>query len=44
MKTPRRRDSGVSIGKVYYFKYPPNPFTKEGSRNPQSRDCGVLII
>ncbi len=43
MKTPRRRDGGVSLGKkIIILIIPQTPFTKGGSRKPHSRDCGVL--
>jgi len=29
-ETPRRRDSGVSSGKNYYLKNPPNPLLQKG--------------
>ncbi len=44
MKTPRRRDGGVSLGKTLLIlkitPYP--PFPKWGRRKPHSRDYGVL--
>jgi hypothetical protein len=40
MKTPRRRDGRVSLGK--FLVSTSKPPSKGGSRNPHSRDCGVL--
>jgi hypothetical protein len=42
MKTPRRRDSGVSLGELNYFNNPPSPpFLKVGYRgNPTAKTMG----
>jgi hypothetical protein len=44
MKTPRRRDSGVSLGELNYFNNPPSPpFLKVGYRgNPTAKTMGYL--
>ncbi len=43
MKTPRRRDSGVSLGRFINFKNPPlPPFSKVGlEETPQQRLWGI---
>jgi len=43
MKTPRRRDSGVSLGRFISFKNPPlPPFPKVGlAETPQQRLWGI---
>ena len=43
MKTPRRRDSGVSLGRFISFKNPPlPPFSKVGlAETPQQRLWGI---
>jgi hypothetical protein len=44
MKTPRRRDSGVSLGELNAFNNPPSPpFLKVGYReNPTAKTMGYL--
>jgi hypothetical protein len=43
MKTPRRRDGGVSLGRFINFKNPPlPPFSKVGlEETPQQRLWGI---
>jgi hypothetical protein len=42
MKLPAAETAGYHQVKFIIKKKPKPPFTKRGSRNPHSRDCGVL--